>query len=200
MSDTGASSTDNITSDGAISMTGTLTGAFLSGGALSATMPGANNTTTSPFSAITVDSTSTDSTLTFKATVGSTDLAPGTKLSFVVSKTAQDKSNTVSAPFAYTLPSPALSFSSTVWTKGSTVSGAIEGTGLTGVTLVSIQGPNSVPPQANFTVTNGVNSDTSQAFKVAIATTDVTSGTILTFTLSKKQADGGQVTLTYPVP
>ncbi|AFL88373.1 hypothetical protein Terro_2464 [Terriglobus roseus DSM 18391] len=181
-------------------LTGSLMGTFLSGAALSVTSPGPGGTTTSPFSAITIDPASTDSIMTYKATVGSSDLASGAKLSFVVSKTAQDNTTTTSTPYIYTLPDPALSFDSANWAKGGKVSGSIKGTGLTGVTLLSVQGSDANQLAANFAVENDANSDTSRAFTLNIVNTDVPHGTVLTFTLSKMHADNTAVTLLYTVP
>ncbi|MGO4518188.1 hypothetical protein AB4Y89_20535 [Terriglobus sp. 2YAB30_2] len=84
-------------------ITGTVTGTFLSGGALTMTMIDATGSasTTALASVKTMPVASSDTSLSFSAVVGANDITPGAKISFSVTKTAQDKSTTSSAPFVY---------------------------------------------------------------------------------------------------
>lgn len=87
-------------------ITGTVTGTFLSGGALSVTTTDATgSTSTTAFSSVKTDTAaSSDTSMSFSAVIGANDIAPGTKISFSVTKTAQDKSATSSSPFLYVVP------------------------------------------------------------------------------------------------
>lgn len=84
-------------------ITGTVTGTFLSGGALSVTTTDATGatSTTALVSVNTDPAAGSDTSMPFTAVVGANDIASGTKISFSVTKTAQDNSTTSSAPFQY---------------------------------------------------------------------------------------------------
>jgi hypothetical protein len=188
-------------------LSGILTGSILSGGTISitGTNPAGKVLDSALANLLADQTTASDTNLPFTATVGSSDIAPGSKLSFVVTKTAKDKSTTASSPFLYIVSSdPSVSVdASSTWTAGGKVSGSIVGVGLTGVTILSLSGKTpsgNALATADFTPSVTPDTDTNLGFHIAIGQTAVPVGSTLVFTLSTKHPDASPVTLSYSVP
>jgi hypothetical protein len=186
---------------------GTIAGSFLSGGtiSISGTDSSGGALDASSFGTVQIDrTTASDSNLPFSITFGK-DIAAGSKLSFLITKVGQDKSTTVSSPFTYVVMSdPILTVDTKApWKVGASVTGKLSGTGLADVKIQSVSGKdasgNAIPVE-NFTPSIATKSDTAPSFSIKINTTDVLSGSELTFLLSLKHPDGSFVSLTYKVP
>jgi hypothetical protein len=187
-------------------LAGTLTGSFLTGGALSCTVtdPDGGKLDASPLGSVKVDQEkSTDAKLVFEIPV-SKEISAGTKIAFVVTRTAQDKSTTASAPFVYTVATlPEISIAAAApWEPAAQVQGILTGSKLKGVKIQSVTGKDAsgtaLPPD-EFTFKNGDNSDTTLAFTLTIVKSKVASGSTLNFTLTSVQADGSPVVIKYLV-
>jgi hypothetical protein len=193
-------------------ISGTLTGSFLSGGTISVngTGPDQKPLAAAALGAVQLDqTTASDISLPFSLTLGA-DIPNGTKLAFTVTKTAQDKSVTTSSPYIYTVSSdPVITLDpSSKWEKQQTFKGTLTGTGLTGVSIVSLFGNDpsgKILPAGNFpshsvTPAAAPDTDTKLGFTVTIGDTAVPAGSTLVFTLSTQRADGSPVTISCTVP
>lgn len=182
------------------SISGTLTGSFLSGGAIAVEVS-SPKAASSPFTAVQVDTTAaSDSRLPFTATIGGSSIASGTDLLFTVMKTALDKSVTTSSPYSYIVDTGyTLSMGDEPWSAGSSIQGAITGAGLKGAKVTSVTSESGVPPPGSLLATVTASSETSLRFTVSVSQ-DVPPGTNVDLALSVKQSDGSAVVLTYTVP
>jgi hypothetical protein len=193
-------------------LSGTVNGTFLSAAALTVTAgtdaSGAKLTALPVVNAAALGTSATDSALPFTLTT-SADIAPDSKLTFVATKTAQDKSVTASAPFTYAVTlNPTAKFSGAgteTWSAGQSNSMMISGSGLSGASVTQVSGKDSTgAPLAGLTYANqaatGVGSINFTVTVPATPSTGIPKGRTLTFTLSTKGASGLAVTVQYVTP
>jgi hypothetical protein len=193
-------------------LSGTVNGTFLFGANLTVTAgtdaSGAKLTALPVIGAAAVGTSATDSALPFTLTT-SADIAPDSKLTFVATKTAQDKSVTASAPFTYAVTlAPTAKFSGAgteIWSAGQTNAMIISGSGLSGASVTQVSGKDSTgAPLTGLTYANQAATGAGAInFTVSVPSTPSTGipkGSTLSITLSTKNASGLPVTVQYLTP
>jgi hypothetical protein len=175
-------------------LSGVINGSFLSNGVVSITDDAGNSIGT----VNTVPDSSTDKKLSFTVTL-SADIPTTARLHFQLTKTAQDKTKTVSktldlkisdlAPQVTGLtfaPDPAVA---STWAKGNTVTGVLTGSLLTGGTVTVSASTGSVGA-ANIIAASSDDSKITFALTLPAA---VASGTVLNIVVSKPTSTGDSV-------
>jgi hypothetical protein len=175
-------------------LSGVINGSFLSDGAVSIT----DDAGTSIGTVSTVPDSSTDKKLSFTVTL-SADVPATAKLHFQLTKTAQDKTKTVSKTLDLKIsdlapqitgptftPNPALA---STWAKSSPVTGVLTGSLLTGGTVTVSASAGSV---GAATIIAANSDDSKITFTLTLPAT-VASGTILNVVVTKQTSTGDTV-------
>jgi hypothetical protein len=167
---------------------GSITGSYLTDGKI----------TISPateIGAITTDpDSSSDKNLAFSLPLTAA-IAPGTKLTFTVTKVAKDKSSVISKPYTYTVPTPPAitavtpdsEHAAATWAGTNAITGKITGTRLT----------DGKPAADNNLACKAVNSDANNDTTLSFSctrTAAIAVGTKINFTVATKTKDGATVT------
>lgn len=175
-----------------------ISGSFLTGGtvslSVSVTGPDQKAVTPSPMT-ISVDSANSNAnTIAFTYTLGAT-IASGTKLSFVVSKKANNGATASSSPYGYQVsytPLPTLKVTAANWSKGTTATVNLSGGSISSATITSISGvDDKKQPISGFPSPSPSTPVTSAPYNFTFALpADIPAGSTLTFALKLVLSDG----------